>query len=140
MIPILSDAGLDDGVIKTCNKVLAVDPTNVDVMHSKCSALCKHNGYFNALKLYDKILEIDPENIEAIINKGQAFTWLNRHDEALKCYDCVINIIRDVADNNHVVVDALKGKGLSFSNSVNIINPTSARIRYLKSIHTTLIF
>jgi tetratricopeptide (TPR) repeat protein len=48
------------------NKVLAIDPTNVDALNGIANDLDKLQRYDEALTYYNKVLAIDPTNVDAL--------------------------------------------------------------------------
>lgn len=51
------------------NRVLAVEPTNIDAIYYKGLSLYNLERYIEAIAYYDRILEIDPNNISATKEK-----------------------------------------------------------------------
>ena len=83
--------------IKCFDKVIEIDPENVDAWCNKGSMLCELNSFEEALKCYNKVLELEPENIDVWRYKGNALIELEQFEDAIKCYDIILGLnIKDV--------------------------------------------
>ena len=60
------------GAIQYYNKVLEINPNNVDALTNKGVALSKLNNNTGVIQYYNKVLEINPNNVDALTNKGVA--------------------------------------------------------------------
>ena len=119
-----ADLGKYEEAISYYDKVLEIDPNNLNVLGKKGDALVKLDNpeqiisYFekivvlgpsqiNALEtsFLDKVLEIDPNNIDALYYKGKSLAvYYDKLEEANSYLDRVLEI-----DPNHL--DALSKKG-----------------------------
>ena len=86
------DIGNYTGAIEYFDKVLAIDPNDVDALNSKGVALDSLGNYTEAIEYFDKVLAIDPNDVDAIYNKGVAFENLGNYAEAIEYYDKVLDI------------------------------------------------
>ncbi|HEY8111005.1 MAG TPA: tetratricopeptide repeat protein, partial [Candidatus Nitrosotenuis sp.] len=98
--------------INSYDKLLKVDPNNLNSLVNKGIATSKLGNHKEAIALYDKVLEIDPNYFDALHCKGDSLTLLSKHDEALSCYEQTLEI-----DPNYF--DGLYKKGLALLNLQN---------------------
>ena len=105
----LRDAGKYEEAIVYYDKVLAIDPTDLDALLRKGLALDDLGKIDEAILYYDKVIAIDPTDIFALYNKALALDNLGKLDEAISYYDKVLEI--DPTDT-----DALYNKGLILDN------------------------
>ena len=85
--------------IKYFDKVLSLDPTNIDAIFYKGAALSSLGKsteaipFINkAIMLSDKALAIDQNNIDILSIKGRALNRLSNYNEAIKYFDKVLAI------------------------------------------------
>ncbi len=70
--------------LKICEKILKVDPKNVETWYFKGWLLSDLNKHKEALMSYQKALKYEPNDKDTLINISHEFLELNRYDEALK--------------------------------------------------------
>ena len=59
------------------DKVLAIDPNDIDALTGKAKALHFLERYQEAIEYFDKVLAIDPNDIDALTGKAQLFIpWI----------------------------------------------------------------
>jgi tetratricopeptide (TPR) repeat protein len=73
---VLLETGKNDEAITYFDKVLALDPRDVDSLNSKGVALANLKNYYEANKYFDKALEIDPGYGPAQRSKQQVLGFL----------------------------------------------------------------
>ena len=61
------------------DKVLKIDPTNIDTMFKKALLLSKMGKYEQALFLFDQVIEIDPTLVSALVNRKIVLEKLGKH-------------------------------------------------------------
>ncbi|MEM4252916.1 MAG: tetratricopeptide repeat protein, partial [Candidatus Nitrosotenuis sp.] len=69
-----------DIMLKTCDRVLEVDPRNATALNNKGLALASMEHYNEALTYYDRALEVDPKHVDALYNKGLALANLQHYN------------------------------------------------------------
>ncbi len=72
------------GAIVFYNKVLAIDPNNIDALYNKGNALVKLGDSIGAIVLYDKALAIDPNNKKVLHNKGLLLFKIGNYSGLIK--------------------------------------------------------
>lgn len=79
--------------IKTCDRLLALQPDNLNAMLLKAKALSITDSIEDARKVYEKILELKPYHIEALKSLGNiAFTQDNDLKKAQEYYKKVLEV------------------------------------------------
>jgi tetratricopeptide (TPR) repeat protein len=91
------------GAIEYYDKVLAIDPNEVNATYNKGSALDSLGNYTGAIEYYDRVLAINPNDVDALNSKGVSLDNLGNYTQAMEYYDKVLSI-----DPNDV--DALNSK------------------------------
>jgi tetratricopeptide (TPR) repeat protein len=66
---VLQDLQRYDEALQYYDKVLEIDPKDIDALYDKASVLEDLERYDEALQYYDKVLDIDPKDIDAMNNK-----------------------------------------------------------------------
>jgi tetratricopeptide (TPR) repeat protein len=66
---VLQDLQRYDEALQYYDKVLEIDPKDIDALYDKASVLEDLQRYDEALQYYDKVLDIDPKDIDAMNNK-----------------------------------------------------------------------
>jgi len=59
------------------DKVLEIDPKDIDALNNKGDALYDLDRYNEAIQYYDKVLEIDPKDIDALEMKNTVLDELD---------------------------------------------------------------
>ena len=72
-------------------KILKIDPTNLNAVNNKGYALSKSKDYKNAIDCYNHGLKINPNDKSLIINKISALRKMRMFDEALQNCDLFLN-------------------------------------------------
>ncbi len=72
------------------DKVLSMDPKDVEVLYLKGDALVNMRETDKALEIFNKILDIDPENYPALYKKGKIFLSMGKPHEAIQCFDTIL--------------------------------------------------
>ena len=90
--------------ISISDRVLAIDPSNIDALNLKGDSLVSlgrsESGITvvyvekldEAISYFDKVLAIDPNNTDALFNKGRALVQLNKTGEGISYVDKVLAI------------------------------------------------
>ena len=81
-----------DEALQYFDKALTIDPSSVNALNNKGTALDHLKRYNEALQFYDKALSIDPSSVNALNNKATTLDHLQRYDEALQFYDKALSI------------------------------------------------
>jgi YVTN family beta-propeller protein len=115
--------------IKSYDRVLKVDPNNVNIWYDRGLALSKIGRYDEAIQSFDKILEIDERKtryIEALNAKGLALEKLGRSDDAIQSYDKVLEIdeknieaLYNKSNVYHVLGKYQEAEGKSYQQAIN---------------------
>jgi superkiller protein 3 len=104
----LSALGRYEEAIQYYDKVLAIDPNDVDALTNKGVALSALGKSEEAIQYYDKALAIDPNYTLSLTNKGIDLGILGKYDEAIQYYDKALAI-----DPNYTL--SLTNKGVALS-------------------------
>lgn len=89
------------------DKVLKIDPKNIDALGGNGVAFLELGQYNTAKSYFDKALKIDQKNFVALYGKGLALYSLGKHNESLSYLDKVLKI-------NPNEVNALMYKGFIY--------------------------
>ncbi len=65
------------------DKVLAINPLNIDALNGKAFVLDFVGSSEEAISYYDEVLLIDPKNNDALLGKGLALDNLGKSEEAI---------------------------------------------------------
>src|SRR5215469_16700062 len=76
------------------DKILAIDPHNVNALTNKGATLYDLGKYHDAIVSYDKALAINPNDVDAINNKANALGKLGKNLEAIQLYQRAIKILQ----------------------------------------------
>ncbi len=91
-----------EGSLEALNKVLRIEPDNIDALDAKGWALVCLNRWQEALDVSNKVLAVEPIRDSSLDNKGCSLMHLGRWDEAIgplqKAVD--VNPLNDYAWNN----------------------------------------
>jgi len=108
------------------NSAVAVDPSNIQALHSKAYYLQNHGKIEEALSIYDQINQIDMDYKEAHLNKGILYLELKNNERAFEEF----NIICSAHPTFHLgffyrgIVNELNGKikaaKADYQNAVNL--------------------
>ena len=74
------------------DKVLAIDPNDIDALVNKGNSLDELDKHEEAINHYDKVLAIDPDDTDALGNKGGGLNDLGKYHEAITYIDKVLAI------------------------------------------------
>ena len=69
------------------DKVLAIDPKDVESLNNKGLVLQDLKRYDEALQYFDKVLAIEPSDVYALNGKASLLDDLERYDEALQYFE-----------------------------------------------------
>lgn len=100
------ERGMYQEAVGYLDRVLAIEPDNVDALLKKGEALSYLGRYEEELQNYDRVLAIEPDNVDALFNKGGALLDLGKYEEAIEYFDRVLASEPDA-------VDALNNKGVA---------------------------
>ncbi|KAM3130098.1 hypothetical protein pb186bvf_017804 [Paramecium bursaria] len=89
------------------DKVLNIDPKNVDSYFNKGVALGGLNKFQEEIEMYDKAISIDPKHIQSYFNKGYALGKQKQFNEEINMYNKTLEM-----DPRHV--DSYFNKGIAF--------------------------
>ncbi|HYF98477.1 MAG TPA: tetratricopeptide repeat protein [Candidatus Saccharimonadales bacterium] len=95
--------------IKHYDRVLEIEPNNVEAWANKGMALGHLGKYDEAIDSYDRALEIEPNYALALYNKGSALGNRGKFNEAIDSYDRALEI-----EPNYAL--AWSNKGVVFGN------------------------
>ncbi|MBQ6444521.1 MAG: tetratricopeptide repeat protein [Methanosphaera sp.] len=73
------------------NKVLKINPENVDTLNYKAIILFNQARYDQSIKYFDKCLEIDENYYYALFNKSLVLIRTKKLDEAFLCFEKLLN-------------------------------------------------
>lgn len=94
--------------IEISDKVLKIDPHNIDALNFKSASLIKIGKFNESLEYFDLILSIDPNNIDAKRNKAYALI-------SLKQYDIARKILLKILDDNKDDINTTQFLGISYA-------------------------
>lgn len=77
--------------ISTVEKLLTLDPSNIQIQKLLMEILERNKKYDRALEIVNDMLETDPADIEVHERKARLFIMQNKWDEASKEYDFLLN-------------------------------------------------
>ena len=132
-----------DKAVSYFDKVLEIDPKNIDALNNKGVVLGSSQQYDKAVSYFDQVLEIDPKNIDALNNKGAALIKLSEFDKAVSYFDKVLEIDpknlvaqsnKEVVLNRGIIYDALSDSSrFAIYVQVLIRNSNGQLVAYLES-------
>ena len=79
----------------TAEKILQLDPTNMDALFKRIGSLMQLRNFDGALTGIEKILNVDPNNELALLNQGAIFIHFKRYTEALKPIERILERNRE---------------------------------------------
>lgn len=85
--------------LKTCDKLLELEPNNLVIIYAKATTLYKLNIYNEAIECYDKILEVT-DNFNVLFFKSASLLILNKYEEALKYCNYALELEPENCDAN----------------------------------------
>ncbi|CAD8121122.1 unnamed protein product [Paramecium sonneborni] len=88
---LLQHLQLYDASIYILNKILELDPKNIEALYNKGLSFIQMNRYTSALQCFDEIIRIQPRYIEAIYQKGLTLKQLNQNDKAQILFQKILN-------------------------------------------------
>ncbi len=89
------------------DKVLKIEPNNLDALNNKGGLLNTQGDFYEALVYFDRVLEIEPNYVRALVNKGSTLGSLGKFDEAIFSLERALEI-----DPENI--DALSNKAAVF--------------------------
>jgi tetratricopeptide (TPR) repeat protein len=114
-IDLIYNQGNYTEAIKYFDKVLSIEPSNIDAIFYKGAAIGSSGKaseaipfIYKAIMLSDKALTVDPNDVDLLTIKGRSLNRLANYSEAIKYFDKVLAI----EPNNEY---ALANKGLALS-------------------------
>lgn len=75
-----------DEVIQTCEKLLAVDPANLEIGLMQADALAGAEDHARAAQAYERVLQRAPEHPIALVRRARSLSRIGRHAEAHAAY------------------------------------------------------
>jgi tetratricopeptide (TPR) repeat protein len=81
------DAGQNEQGLATCDRALAVVPTNSVALSGRAKALFALSRNQEAIDTYNRLLEIDPTNTEALLGAGYAQSKMQQSQQAIAFYN-----------------------------------------------------
>jgi tetratricopeptide (TPR) repeat protein len=108
------------------DKILALDPNNVDALNNKGLILNDLGKYNKSIGYYNNALAIDPNHFWALNNKGLALYNLGRYNESIEYYDKALAIEPDngvALANKQFADNSLYLQGLFGKEKMRVINP-----------------
>src|SRR5579885_4080 len=85
-ITIEDSCGRLEHAIKSCEKILNFDRSNVETLQRKCIILAKMTRREEAIACFDEILQINPHHMLAWYNKGLLLSETSPQ-KAMECFD-----------------------------------------------------
>ena len=73
-----------DDVIKSCQALIAIEPTIAEAHCNLGYALNKVERYQGAIASFDRAIALNPQFADAYLNRGNALNSLKRFDEAFR--------------------------------------------------------
>ena len=95
-----------EGTIFHYDKVLTIDPLNIDALNGKAFVLDFVGSHEEAISYYDKVLLINPKNNDALLGKALALDNLGKSEEAILYFDKALETeeiqqpIQDISDKD----------------------------------------
>ena len=91
-----------EGSLEALNKVLRIEPNNIDALDAKGWALVCLGRWQEALDVSNEVLSVEPLRDSSLDNKGCSLMHLNRWDEAIEPLKKAVNVnpLNDYAWNN----------------------------------------
>lgn len=93
----MDQLGRHDEAVECFDRVLKINPKDVEALNNKGGSLIKLNKYEEAIESLDDALKINHHNFVTYYNKGIALGKLGRYEEAIKSYDAALKIVPDYA-------------------------------------------
>ena len=87
-----------DDVIKSCQALIAIEPTIAEAHCNLGYALNKVERYQGAIASFDRAIALNPQFADAYLNRGNALNSLKRFDEAFAAYDRALAFNPDLAE------------------------------------------
>ena len=81
-----------EGAIFHYDKVLAIDPLNIDALNGKAIVLDFVGSHEEAISYFDEVLLIDSKNVDALLGKAFALDNLGKTEEAISYFDKVLDL------------------------------------------------
>ncbi|HEY7082385.1 MAG TPA: tetratricopeptide repeat protein [Nitrososphaeraceae archaeon] len=102
--------------IQYYNKVLDIDPNDINLLNGKGDALNGKGNYTQAIQSFDKVLAVNPEDSSALNGKGNALSGQGNYTQAIPYYDKALAI-----DPNDKVI--LTNKADALFHQVTLYDP-----------------
>ena len=96
------------------NKILEINPNDVDALLNKGSILIELDKFDESIKYYNKILEINPNHVDALASKWIALSYLHEYSEAIIAIDKALLI-----EPNNEIIKKKKANFLSNAPTVS---------------------
>ncbi|MDE2590262.1 MAG: hypothetical protein KGL95_11450, partial [Patescibacteria group bacterium] len=77
--------GMLERALKSCDRVLCMNPRDIDVLQRKSTILSKLTRREEAIACFDEILKISPRHEPTLYNKGMVLLEMTRREEAIAC-------------------------------------------------------
>ena len=100
--------------IKYYDKILEINPNDVNALLNKGSIFIELDKFDESIKHYDKILEINPNDVNALASKGIALSHLHKYSEAIIAIDKALLI-----EPNNEIIKKKKANFLSKAPTVS---------------------
>mgnify|MGYP001566201508 FL=1 len=84
-IEMINESKYDKAIIYL-DKILEIDPQNINALNNKGGILIKSGNYSNAIDYFDEILKIDGNNTQALNNKAIALSKLQLYVQSLELF------------------------------------------------------
>ena len=82
----------DADALDCLDKALAIDPTHLQALQNRGSALLTLNRPREALACFEQVVQRAPRSGEALLNRGVALAMLERNAEALDDFDAALTL------------------------------------------------
>lgn len=115
-----SDAKNFEEEIKIYDKILDLDPNNIQALSKKGAILMLLSNGTEGINFIDKALEVDPNYASALVNKGIWIGMNGDEEKAIEYFDRALQI--DPEDLNALFNKSNALKSIDLEKSLNILN------------------
>jgi len=93
----INESKYDEAIIHL-DRILEIDPKNINALNNKGGILIRSGNYSNAIEYFDEILTIDENNTQALNNKAIALSKLELYVQSLRLF--YKSLITDPSNEN----------------------------------------
>ncbi|MGB3404535.1 MAG: tetratricopeptide repeat protein [Microcoleaceae cyanobacterium] len=99
---------IDNNNIELAQKLLTIEPDNIELMYQVGNLLSQRNQYPEAIKLYQKIQKTELKDIQSYLKLGEAFVKANDLKAGINYYQKAIKLEPESAKAYHLLGEALQ--------------------------------